>query len=226
MRYESPVTALLESAAHGVESAWRELVERYAPLVSTVCGRHGLSGADAEDVSGEVWLQLVSKLHTIRTPEALPGWLTTTTRHECLTLLRRKQRQLPSDHEIAADADPEAETSLLARERRDAVRQALARLPERERKLLSMLFSDPPAPYTAISSALGMPVGAIGPTRQRCLARMRRSPALTALLLDERPVHSTCPAEFRRGRPRPATTPVRPGPNAGPHLHSQGGCDA
>jgi RNA polymerase sigma factor (sigma-70 family) len=190
MRYDSPVTALLESAAQGVESAWREIIERYSSLVAAVCGRYGLTGADVEDVSGEVWLLLVANLRTIRNSEALPGWLTTTTRNQCLLLLRHKKRHLPSDHEIAAETglQAEAEASLLVRERRDAVRHAVARLPERERKLLSMLFSDPPTPYATISSVLGMPIGAIGPTRQRCLARMRRNPALTSLLPDERPL--------------------------------------
>jgi len=190
MQYDSPVTTLLENAAHGAETAWREIIERYSSLVSAVCGRYGLTGADVEDVSGEVWLLLVENLHTIRDPKALPGWLTTTTRNECLMLLRHKKRQLPSDYEIAPENEPQAaadaEASVLVRERRDAVRHAVSRLPERERQLLSMLFSDPPTPYATISSVLGMPIGAIGPTRQRCLARMRRNPALTSLLPDER----------------------------------------
>jgi RNA polymerase sigma factor (sigma-70 family) len=190
MRYDSPVTPLLESAAQGVESAWREIIERYSSLVSAVCGRYGLTGVDAEDVSSDVWLRLVANLHTIRKPEALPGWLTATTRHECLMLLRHKKRQLPTDHEPTAVTEPEAEATLLAQERRDTVRHALAQLPERDRKLLSMLFSDPPTPYTTISTVLGMPIGAIGPTRQRCLARMRRSPVLTSLLPDKRHRHS------------------------------------
>jgi len=228
MQYDSPVTTLLENAAHGAETAWREIIERYSSLVSAVCGRYGLTGADVEDVSGEVWLQLVANLRTIRDPRALPGWLTTTTRNECLMLLRHKKRQLPSDHEIAAETEPqaEAEASLLVQERRDAVRHVVARLPERDRQLLSMLFSDPPTPYATISSVLGMPIGAIGPTRQRCLARISHTPEIMALSHDVRPVRSNRPAEFPRRRRRPETAPVRPRPSARVALHSEGGCDA
>src|SRR5215470_14542975 len=186
MPRDSPVAPLLEGAAHGREWAWTEIVRRYTPLVVSVCRHYQVVGADADDVGGDVWLRLVANLRTIRTAEALPGWLITTTRNECLMLLRHKKRQLPSGHEIAAESEPEPDASLLVQERRDAVRHALARLPEREQKLLSMLFSDPPTPYTTISAVLGIPMGTIGPTRQRCLARVRRSPVLTSLLLDER----------------------------------------
>jgi len=229
MRQESPVADLLDRAAHGVESAWQEIIRRYSPLVATVCLRYEVTGPDAEDAGSEVWLRLVANLHTIRDPEALPGWLTTTTRNECLMLLRHKKRQLPSDHEtdheIAGENETEAVAELIARERRDAVRLALARLPERDRELLSLLFSDPPTPYHRISAVLGMSVGAIGPTRQRCLARIRRTPEIMALSHDARPVRSHCPAEFPRRRQAEAT-PVRPRPSARAALHSEGGCDA
>jgi RNA polymerase sigma factor (sigma-70 family) len=191
MPRDSPVAPLLAGAAQGMEWAWTEIIRRYTPLVVSVCRRYQVVDADADDVGGDVWLRLVANLRTIRIPEALPGWLTATTRNECLMLLRHKKRQLPSGHEIAAsEPEPEAEAALLVQERRDAVRHAMARLPEREQKLLSMLFSDPPTPYTTISSVLGIPMGTIGPTRQRCLARMRRNPTLTSLLLDECHRHS------------------------------------
>ena len=74
------------------------------------------------------------------------------------------------------------DAGLLVDERRTAVREAVARLSRHEQRFLSLLFSDPPTPYKTISAVLGMPVGAIGPTRQRCLTRMRRSPALSTLL--------------------------------------------
>jgi DNA-directed RNA polymerase specialized sigma24 family protein len=73
---------------------------------------------------------------------------------------------------------------MLADERLASVRHAVRLLPERDRTLLSMLFSDPPTPYADISAALGMPLGAIGPTRQRCLARVRSSAVIAALLAD------------------------------------------
>lgn len=186
MRNDTPTAPLLESAAQGSESAWREIVDRYTPLVISVCQRHGLSGADAQDVAGAVWLRLVAGLATIREPAALPGWLATTIRHECLMLLRHRNRQIPTDREPSGEpADPAADEALIGAERCTAARQALAALPARDRLLLSMLFSDPPLPYKEISSALGIPVGAIGPTRARCLARARRTPAIAALLADQ-----------------------------------------
>ncbi|WP_439658777.1 RNA polymerase sigma factor [Lentzea sp. HUAS TT2] len=181
MRNESSVAALLESAAQGVESAWRELFRRYSPLVSAVCRRHGITGADADDVSGNVWLQLVLNVAKIRNPEALPGWLTTTVRHECMSLLRGRHREVPDEREPADPAEPAADEPLLHEERRVTVRCEVARLPVRQRELVSMLLTDPPPSYAEISSRLGMPVGAIGPTRQRCLVRLRRSTAIAAL---------------------------------------------
>jgi RNA polymerase sigma factor (sigma-70 family) len=175
------VTILVENAAVGTESAWREIVARYSPLVRAVCRGCGLTNADAQDVAGSVWLRLVTHLKTLRDPEALPGWLCTTVRHECLMLMRYRNRQVPTDN-IVITYDPEIDEVLINEARRTAAMDAFARLPERDRDLLSMLFSDPPVPYKDISSQLGIPVGAIGPTRARCLARARRAPAVVALL--------------------------------------------
>jgi RNA polymerase sigma factor (sigma-70 family) len=182
MPYGSPVTILLEKAAQGVESAWQEIVDRYSPLVCTVCRRHGIVGTDAEDVHGNVWLRLVANVIRIREPKALPSWLMTTTRHECLKLLRDRQHQIPAGTEFVIETESDTDAWLLADERRNIVRVAFSTLPQRDRALLAMLFSDPPATYTEISSRLGIPVGAIGPTRQRCLARARRIPSIAALL--------------------------------------------
>jgi RNA polymerase sigma factor (sigma-70 family) len=181
MTYSS-VGTLLESAEAGVDSAWQEIVTRYSPLVFRVCHRCGVVGSDAEDVAGDVWLRLVQNLSRIREPKALPKWLMTTARRECVLLSWEKNRQIPKetvDHSV-----PGVEGLLLAAEREDAVRAALRTLPDRDRELLALLFSDPPTPYLTISATLGIPVGAIGPTRQRCLARVRRVPSIAALLHD------------------------------------------
>lgn len=183
MRYDLPVAELLANAARGDESAWNDILRRYRPLVLSVCRRHRVTGADADDVGGNVWLRLVANLRTIREPAALPGWLATTAQRECLMLLRNRSRQVQKEEmEIADEFEPGSDTRLLAEEQQNALREAMGRLPHRDRTLLAMLFSDPPTPYTEISSSLGMPIGAIGPTRQRCLARMRRTPAVAALL--------------------------------------------
>ena len=87
-RDDPTVTDLVTRARNGDKQAWDALVERYAPLIWSICRRHRLGGADAEDVGQNVWLQLVDQLDTIRDPAALPGWLATTTRRECGRVLR------------------------------------------------------------------------------------------------------------------------------------------
>jgi RNA polymerase sigma factor (sigma-70 family) len=182
MRDDRTVTALVRRAANGEESAWRAIVTTYRPLVRSVCWRHGLTGATADDICATVWLRLVCGLRTIREPAALPGWLATSARRECLQHLRKHTRErLTADLDDAAPTTGACDAGLLVDERRSAVRAVVARLPRTEQRLLSLLFSDPPTSYATISATLGMPVGAIGPTRQRCLTRMRRSPGLAAL---------------------------------------------
>lgn len=177
------VVGLVARARDGDQMAWDQIVERYAPLVWSMCQRYRLSRADADDVGACVWLRLVERLDTIREPAALPGWLATTTRRECLRVLRAKDRELPvEDHQLMVDdANPAPDDWLLAQERQIALRTAFAELSQRCRRLLELLFSEPSTPYDEISSILGIPVGTIGPTRQRCLGKLRANPALAAL---------------------------------------------
>lgn len=182
--HDSPLP-LLENAARGAEWAWRDIVERYSSLVSSVCAQYRMGNADAQDVSGAVWLRLVANLARIRDPEALPGWLRTTTRHECLRLLRHRNRQIPTDDPLLGElTEPPFDAGLIGAERRVAAQRACAGLPPRDRELLALLFCDPPKSYREISATLGIPVGSIGPSRARCLARVRRTPAIAALLAD------------------------------------------
>ena len=178
---------MVERARDGDQTAWDQIVERYAPLVWSLCQRYHLARADADDVGACVWLRLVEKLDTIREPAALPGWLATTTRRECLRMLQAKNRELPvEDHQrLADDANPAADDWLLEQERLIALRLAYADLSERCRQLLKLLFADPVTPYDEISAILGMPVGAIGPTRQRCLGKLRASPVLAAVVVPQ-----------------------------------------
>lgn len=187
VRDDPAVVDLVERARAGDQAAWDAIVERYAPLVWAVCRRFGLSGADAEDIGACVWLRLVEKLETLREPAALPGWIRTTTHHECLYLLRTRKRQVPMDDDerLVSGDNPAADEWLLEQERHIALRDAFAELPERCQRLLSMLFADPPVPYSQISEELGLAIGSIGPSRQRCLEQLRGSPAFVALL--ERP---------------------------------------
>jgi len=181
------ITDLIASARTGDERAWAALIERYAPLVWSICRKHGLSDADAEDAGQNVWLQLVRQLDQIRDPAALPGWLVTTTRRTCARLLRAGEGSLSRgrclDAELLPDTQGAAvERDLLAAERHAALREAFADLPVGHQRLITMLIADPPVPYAEISARLGIAVGSIGPIRARCLDRLRRHPAIVALI--------------------------------------------
>jgi RNA polymerase sigma factor (sigma-70 family) len=183
---QAPVADLVARAADGDEQAWHAIVERYAPLIWSVCLRHRLSGADAEDVVQSVWLHLVNHLGSIRDPAALPGWLVTATRRECFRCLRvTRPRQvtelLPDVADMADTQTVVAEEEVLLAERHAALRAAFADLPPGGQRLMELLIVDPPLPYTEISARLGIPVGSIGPTRSRLLVRLRRHPALAGL---------------------------------------------
>ncbi|HEV7647036.1 MAG TPA: sigma-70 family RNA polymerase sigma factor [Actinophytocola sp.] len=167
---------LVRHAVRGDESAWSDIVRSYTPLLSAVCRRHGLSGVDADDVGGRVWLHLLTNISRLREPAALPGWLQTTTRRECQAVLRDRGRHTPlAEWAVADPTGPSADSRLLAAERRIALERAIAGLCTADRRLLALLFSDPPTPYAEISRTLGLPVGAIGPTRQRILKRLRQA---------------------------------------------------
>jgi RNA polymerase sigma factor (sigma-70 family) len=183
---QAPIADLVASAAHGDEQAWHQIVERYAPLIWSICFRHRLSGADAEDVVQSVWVHLVNHLGSIRDPAALPGWLVTATRRECFRSLRAARPQqvtelLPDRADLADTQAVVAEEEVLRAERHAALREAFADLPPGGQRLMELLIVDPPLPYAEISARLGIPVGSIGPTRSRLLARLRRHPALAGL---------------------------------------------
>jgi RNA polymerase sigma factor (sigma-70 family) len=187
MSTDQPVTDLVTRARNGDKQAWDALVERYAPLIWSICRRHRLDGADAEDVGQGVWLLLLDHLGTLRDPAALPGWLATTTRREC-GRVRRAARgpltpgQVPDWETLPGEQATTTDQELLTAERHAALRQALLELPPGCQQLIALLTADPPVPYAQISARLGIPVGSIGPTRRRCLDKLRRHPAIAALI--------------------------------------------
>jgi RNA polymerase sigma factor (sigma-70 family) len=184
--------ALVAAAGRGDERAWSELVGRYTPLVYSVINGYRLSWSDAADANQTVWLRLVEQLSRIREPQALPLWLITTTRHECLRLLRDSRRTHSVDPldttlngsaaEPAAgpDLDEDIDGRLLAAERQQVLRDGLRQLPSRCQQLLALMVAEPPVSYEDISARIGIPVGSIGPTRARCLAKLRTCPAVAA----------------------------------------------
>jgi RNA polymerase sigma factor (sigma-70 family) len=185
---DSPsVTALVTRARNGDNQAWDELVERYAPLIWSICRRYRLRQVDADDVEQDAWLRLVDQLASLRDPAALPGWLATTTRRECYRVLRAARKQEAAGHwldvaDIADKMTGMVESDLLRTERSAAVLAALTQLPPDSRRLIAMLVQDPPVPYIEISARLGIPVGSIGPCRARCLEKLRRYPAVAAMI--------------------------------------------
>lgn len=190
MRDDSVVTALVTRARNGDTQAWHALVERYAPLIWSICRQYRLGDADAQDVSQDIWLHLVRHLDTLRDPAALPGWLATTTRRACERKVRATSGPHAAGYLLDADILPDKRAAtpdqeLLEAERHAALREALAALPPSGRQLIAMLTADPPVPYTEISARLGIPVGSIGPTRRRCLDKIRRHPAIAALISAE-----------------------------------------
>jgi len=178
------LAALVGAAADHDDEAWNELVRRFAGLVAYTIRRYRLSAADAQDVSQLVWLHLVEHLSTLREPAALPGWLATTTRHECERHLRVNGRSVATDplmlEPFGRPAGPEVDESLLADERRQALLEGLAELTAHQRDLLLMLSADPPYSYAEISRTMAIPVGSIGPTRSRILARLRETAPVKA----------------------------------------------
>ena len=200
-RDDTVVAGLVADAKGGDKPAWDALVERYAPLIWSICRTYRLGRADADDVGQSVWLRLVDQLDKIREPAALAGWLVTTTRRECTRVLRTG-RDMPSagyaPERLPDEGSETAEQELLAAEQHAALREALADLPPFGQRLIAMLTADPPTPYAEISARLGIAVGSIGPTRARYLDRLRRHPALAALI-DTEPVLT-----------RPASAPSRP----------------
>jgi len=186
VRDDPTVVSLVARVTDGDQAAWDELIERYAPLVWGICLRYQLDRQRIDDIGQTVWLRLVENISRLREPAALPGWIATTTRRECLRALRADSRggmEVPTPAgELPPDESAALEQEIIEAELHAALRAAFAELPANCRALLSMLVSDPPAGYAQISATLGIPMGSIGPTRARCLARLRRSPSLAAVM--------------------------------------------
>lgn len=163
-------------AATGEQRAWDALVGAFGRMVWAVAAAHRLSPADAGEVSQTTWLRLVEHLDRIEQPERLAGWLATTARRESLRLLKLRSREFPTDNETRFDRAADGltpETVVLEHERDAHLRRAFAALPERCRLLLHLVVVVKP-PYAEVAAALDMPIGSIGPTRARCLERLRR----------------------------------------------------
>ncbi len=172
---------LVLSAAAGNEASWEALVDRFSPLVWSVTRSFRLDRHTASDVFQEVWARLSKHIGSIREPSRIAGWLATTSRNEAIRVLRSADRERPdSTTTELGDAlhqsprvDDVSRTVVHADEVVAAVR-ALESLDERSQLLLRLLMAEPQVSYEDISSIMDMPMGSIGPTRARCLAKLRK----------------------------------------------------
>ena len=177
----SSVAGVAKSAARGDERAWCELVARFDPMLRRIVRGYRLVDADLEDVVQTTWIRAFRSLDRLNEPAAIGGWLAITARREALRALQRGVREFPVEQPRWPDETDGGtpETMLLERERRAALREAVERLPGRQHLLLATMLNRPCASYDEISTALEMPVGSIGPTRERALGRLRGDRTLT-----------------------------------------------
>ena len=167
---------LLSRVIAGDERAWDEVVDRYAGLVWSVARSYRLASAATDDVVQTVWLRLAEHCSRIREPERLASWLATTTRNEALRVIRGNNRLTP---QAALDELPELTTPSVEERVSDdvtlrAVLKAFAELSPADQQLMRLLCAVPPLDYQTIAEMLGRPIGSIGPTRARCLERLKK----------------------------------------------------
>jgi RNA polymerase sigma factor (sigma-70 family) len=169
---------LLKQAADGAQDAWDELINRYVALLWSLGRAHRLDTADAADAVQTTWLRLLEHLDRIEEPERLAGWLATTMRRECLRILRRTGRECPHPPGVAvfsiADPSEPVDAAMIRADRDAQLWKAFDQMPDRCRRLLRILMTSPPPPYETVAALLEVPVGSIGPTRQRCLKNLRK----------------------------------------------------
>lgn len=176
------LTTLVDSARAGDQQAWDALVGRFTPVMRGVARGYGLNAADVDDVVQTAWTAVFVHIERLREPEAIGGWLLVTARREALRILKRSRREvLTQDHcDLEELTHSTPETAVLESEQSATLVAALGRLPERQRTLLDSL-DQPGASYADVSRKLNIPVGSIGPTRERALRRLRRDRRLLAL---------------------------------------------
>jgi RNA polymerase sigma factor (sigma-70 family) len=181
--------ALVAGCLRGEANCWKALVHRYQRLVFAIVRRIGLDEHAAADVFQTVYSRLLGHLPRIAEPSRLQAWIVTTTKREALLQRKQGERWVSMTREVdadegrddawpewdIADESPQAEQALAALQQLNLVRLGLERLDPKCRNLMRMLFDDADAPpeYGEVAARLGMAVGSIGPTRARCLAKLR-----------------------------------------------------
>jgi RNA polymerase sigma factor (sigma-70 family) len=171
----------------GDESAWRAMTEQYEPLLRWLARRCGLSAEDAGDAIQLTWLRCVEHIDQLTDAGKLNSWLVTICRRECIRLATRARREVPLDAPEMArliddrreEGDPCAEATL--RDQCHRLYLAIMALPGRQRTVLVELLKRDDQSYLELSRRLGLPMGSIGPTRQRAVSRLRLDPRIADL---------------------------------------------
>ncbi|MFN0029431.1 MAG: RNA polymerase sigma factor [Acidimicrobiales bacterium] len=179
------IEALVWRARAGVPGAMNELVRRFTPLVKAVVRRCGVYGAEAEDIEQETWLRLTTNLGRVREPAALPRWLAVTASRQCCNLFAKRRRvQLRGDFNdepiMAADRWSDPADGVCHADEVVRLNQAIAELSSRDQTLVRLMLAA--ASYREISAAISMPVGSIGPTRERVLRKLAAAPQLASMV--------------------------------------------
>ncbi|HKV61372.1 MAG TPA: sigma-70 family RNA polymerase sigma factor [Candidatus Acidoferrum sp.] len=172
-------TRLVKECLEGNEEAWSLLIDRYKALIYSIPVKYGLPPHEAADVFQSTCMELLTRLPALREPKALPKWLMQVAHHQCYRVKRQAQRVISRD----AEPDlPEPETPAVAEglvqqtQEEQMLRDAMQKLTPQCRKLVELLFFETPArPYAEVAAELGLALGSIGFTRQKCIERLRRN---------------------------------------------------
>jgi RNA polymerase sigma factor (sigma-70 family) len=161
---------LIERCLQGDQGAWEDLVKRYQRLIYSVAYVLCPPGEDVSDIFQQVWLDVYQHLGELRSVEALPAWLMTVTRRRTYALIRSRQHSEELDEDM-----PSVSEQLNQIDYEHMLERVLGQLPDRCRTLLNFLYFDPQEPsYSEIAAAMSMPEASIGPTRARCLEKLRK----------------------------------------------------
>jgi RNA polymerase sigma factor (sigma-70 family) len=174
----------------GDRTAWAELVDQYQPLLRRIARQYRLSGQDTDDAIQLTWLRCLEHIDQITHADRLRGWLATVCRRESMRLATKRRREITLGEQTVSrlvdqeqeELDPGAE--MARRDEHDRLSRAITALPERQRLVLVELLKEENRSYHDLSRRLGLPVGSIGPTRQRAIARLRQDPRLAELYLE------------------------------------------
>lgn len=171
---DAEVSDLLARAVRREADAWEALHARYHRVIVSVSRGQGLTEADSADIAQETWLAMIEHVEDIRDPEALVGWLTTTARRRSIRHRQRVGREVPREELVDAEGVSfDIAEQLDAEHRLRALHRAVSSLPSRDRALIMALLDPNELNYRQIGARLSMPLGSIGPIRQRALRRLR-----------------------------------------------------